>query len=129
MPRDLLLDTNAAIAMIDDDRDLWRLLDLAGSISLPTTAFGELVHGAHASARVDENLDRLSLLADLAGLIGTDVGTAILYGELKAATRRIGRTIPDNDLWIAAVAVQHGLTLVTRDTHFDAVEGIELATW
>ncbi|HEV8045487.1 MAG TPA: PIN domain-containing protein [Rubrobacter sp.] len=43
--------------------------------------------------------------------------------------RRIGRPIPENDIWIAATALQHGLVLVTRDSHFEHVEGLRVERW
>jgi len=41
----------------------------------------------------------------------------------------IGRPIPDNDLWIAAVALQHRLILVTRDGHFSNINGLIVEFW
>ena len=37
--------------------------------------------------------------------------------------------IPESDVWIAATALQHGLTLVTRDAHFGEVEGLDTEAW
>lgn len=48
---------------------------------------------------------------------------------MKATLRTAGKPIPANDLWIAALAIQHDLTLATRDSHFEAVERLEVETW
>ncbi len=40
-----------------------------------------------------------------------------------------GRLIPDNDIWIAAIAMQHNLILVTRDSHFDEIESLQIERW
>ncbi|MBA3472116.1 MAG: VapC toxin family PIN domain ribonuclease, partial [Rubrobacter sp.] len=40
-----------------------------------------------------------------------------------------GRPIPENDIWIAAVALQHDLVLASRDSHFEHVEGLQLDRW
>ena len=56
-----------------------------------------------------------------------DTETARQYGRIKVELRRKGRPIPENDMWIAAVALQHGLTLATRDAHFDAIDGLTVA--
>jgi len=37
--------------------------------------------------------------------------------------------MPENDIWIAAIALQHGLTLVTRDSHFSEIESLGTAAW
>lgn len=51
------------------------------------------------------------------------------YGQIKDKLRRIGRPIPENEIWIAAIAQQHDLALVTRDGHFGLVENLAVATW
>ena len=48
---------------------------------------------------------------------------------LKRDYRRKGTPIPDNDIWIAAIALQHNLILVTRDTHFDEIESLQTERW
>ncbi|NOY42526.1 MAG: type II toxin-antitoxin system VapC family toxin, partial [Planctomycetes bacterium] len=58
-----------------------------------------------------------------------DDDTARVYGEIKTALRRKGRPIPDNDIWIAAVAIQHSLSLVSRDEHFANIERLSLVRW
>jgi len=50
--------------------------------------------------------------------------TARIYGEIKYQLRMKGRLIPENDIWIAAITKEHKLTLLTRDNHFQNVEGI-----
>jgi tRNA(fMet)-specific endonuclease VapC len=52
-----------------------------------------------------------------------------MYGELKAVLRDRGTPIPENDLWIAAIARQHDTPLVTRDVHFDAIPGLRVERW
>jgi tRNA(fMet)-specific endonuclease VapC len=49
-----------------------------------------------------------------------------IYGTLKARFRARGRPIPDNDIWIAATAIRHNLTLITRDVHFADVEDLSV---
>ena len=51
------------------------------------------------------------------------------YGKVKNGLRKKGRPIPENDIWIAAIAFQHDLTLVSRDEHFKEVENLKLEKW
>jgi tRNA(fMet)-specific endonuclease VapC len=51
------------------------------------------------------------------------------YARLRVALRRSGRPIPANDAWIAALALQHRLPILSRDEHFDVVAGIERRGW
>jgi predicted nucleic acid-binding protein len=51
-------------------------------------------------------------------VLHVDEETTVIYGALDAELRRRGLPIPTNDIWIAALTLQHGLTLYTRDPHF-----------
>jgi tRNA(fMet)-specific endonuclease VapC len=62
-------------------------------------------------------------------LRSVDAITAQHYGRIRNDLRAIGRPVPENDLWIAAIARQHGLTLVTRDQHFQHIVGLSLEMW
>jgi tRNA(fMet)-specific endonuclease VapC len=55
--------------------------------------------------------------------------TAKHYAQIRHVLRVKGRPIPENDIWIAAVAIQYGLILLTRDAHFQAVDGLSLKSW
>jgi tRNA(fMet)-specific endonuclease VapC len=52
-----------------------------------------------------------------------------IYSDVKLALKKKGRPIPENDIWIAASALQHGLVLITRDKDFDTVEGLTVEKW
>lgn len=62
-------------------------------------------------------------------ILACDAETARLYGEVKNSLRKKGHPIPENDIWIAATALQHGLILVSRDEHFAEVEGLRAEKW
>jgi len=130
-PPGRLLDTSLVIAAIGQEPAvLARLRTLpSSSLFLSATVFGELLFGALVSSRVAENLHTLVQFAAAANTLPYDAGTARLYGEVKVQLRRIGRPIPENDVWIAAVARQHRLTLVTRDAHFAHVDDLRLKHW
>jgi len=48
---------------------------------------------------------------------------------LRIELKRAGTPLPANDLWIAALAREHGLPIVSRDAHFDRVRGIQRLAW
>ena len=62
-------------------------------------------------------------------MLPCDLGTAAAYGQIKDELRLKGRPIPENDVWIAAVARQHGLILASRDDHFRSVDGLAVEAW
>lgn len=71
----------------------------------------------------------LRALAAASAVLSCDAETAACYGELKASLRAKGTPIPENDLWIAALATQHGLTVASRDEYFDVVPGLVRVAW
>ena len=62
-------------------------------------------------------------------VLSVDETTADEYAEVRYELMRSGRLIPGNDLWIAALARQHTLPLLSRDRHFDFVAGVERVGW
>jgi len=128
MSGSLLLDTNAVIALLSGDPSL--ASTLAGAdLFVPIIVIGELYYGAYKSTRVSENLVRLKEFAKANTVLGCNEATADHYGQVQNALRAKGRPIPQNDVWIAAIAVQNDMTLVTRDAHFGAVDGLALQIW
>lgn len=125
---DRLLDTSIVVALFNNDLSVrQRLTDVR--VYLSPIVIGELMFGAKKSARVAENVARILEFAGAVQVQGVTAATATHYGELKELLRAAGRPIPDNDLWIAATALEHGLTLVTRDRHFEGVPGLVVDRW
>jgi len=124
-----LLDTNIVIAALSDDSDVVGNIEDADEYFVSATVLGEMLYGAHHSANADDNNRRIDSFLSKAGFLACDQTTAEMYGEIKTELRRKGRPIPDNDIWIAASAKQHSLTLVTRDAHFDDVDNLPLIRW
>ena len=78
---------------------------------------------------MQDNLARVDDFAINNVVLACDTETARRYGKIKELLRAGGRPIPENDIWMAAIALQHNLILVTRDAHFEAVDGLRLAAW
>lgn len=124
-----VLDTNILIALLAEEAAVVRGVQDAEAVYVPAIALGELHYGARKSARARDNVLRVSALAAASAVLSCDAATAASYGELKAALRAKGTPIPENDLWIAALARQHQLTLVSRDAHFAGIEGLDVVNW
>jgi tRNA(fMet)-specific endonuclease VapC len=62
-------------------------------------------------------------------ILPIDLDTTFHYARIRDELRQKGRPVPENDLWIAALASQHNLRIVSRDVHFDEVTGLERVTW
>lgn len=124
-----LLDTNVAIAVLNQEVDLDARRGRGIEVLLSLTVVGELFFGAERSASSETNRGRVERLVELCPVLPHDLETARRYGWLKSLLRRQGRPIPENDLWIAASAVRHGMVLATRDRHFDQIEGLQVEAW
>jgi tRNA(fMet)-specific endonuclease VapC len=124
-----LLDTNIVIALFADDDVVKKRLASADEIFIPNVVIGELIYGAYKSSHAVENLARIDVFAIKNVILGCDAETARRSGEIKFSLQQKGRPIPENDIWIAAIAVQHELALASRDGHFSEVEGLQVEVW
>lgn len=123
---DLLLDTDVIIALFRRDEHVQRTLSEARKTFIPSVAAGELLLGALGSDRVEAETARVEAFFSTGDVLPCDVKTAYHYADIKHQLRRQGRLIPENDMWIAALARQYGFTLATRDAHYGWVEGIRI---
>lgn len=124
----LLLDTNVMAAILNKEPGIEKRL-MGTTIHLSCIALGELYFGAYKSTRVADNLQRIAQFVEGYSVLMCDQPTADRYGQIKVGLRQKGRPIPENDIWIAAMALQYDLTLVTRDAHFKEVDGLSLESW
>ena len=124
-----LSDTNIAIALFAGDLLVQEKVRNAEYIVAVPPVIGELCFGAQKSNRVTENLHKIDILVQQSLVFPCDLETAQWYGIIKNQLRRKGSPIPDNDIWIAAIALQYDLILVTRDAHFDEVESLQTERW
>lgn len=98
-------------------------VESAAEIHVPLIVVAEQRAGfAHGTAR-EKNERILTKFLNNPGVfvVAPDDQTTFFYADLYAYLRKKGRPIPTNDLWIAALVVQHGLVLLDRDTDFDAL--------
>lgn len=127
-----LLDTNACIHFLNgtSDRVAQRILGAGpGKVAISSITLAELHFGAARSTRADANLERVETFAEELTCYSFDDDCAARFGRIKAELLSAGRPTPDFDLAIAAVAMVHGLTVVTADRHFADVPGLAFADW
>ena len=125
----MILDTNAVSALFAGDASLGKVLSARQSHELPTIVIGEYRYGL-ARSRFRRTL--LPLLDDLireSVVLEVGLATAEAYAGVRERLRRRGRPIPENDVWISALAIEHDLEVVSRDEHFDLVEGLRRRPW
>jgi tRNA(fMet)-specific endonuclease VapC len=88
------------------------------TIYLPLTVLGELLYGAYNSAAESKSLKQIEDFLKICAILRPGERTAHYYGRIKANLAQRGKPIPQNDIWIAAVASEHRLPVATRDRAF-----------
>jgi tRNA(fMet)-specific endonuclease VapC len=124
-----LIDTNYAIQLFTVLKTVEERLSHDPDLFLSAIVLGELFFGAYRSNHVQHNLEQISELTKIMHILSCDENTAEYYGVIKNQLLKNGRPIPENDLWQAALAKQHNLTVVTRDRHFQEVDQLDITTW
>lgn len=125
----MILDTNALSAFVDGDADVGEILRRQVRAAIPVIVLGEFRYGiADSRHRLAYEAWLESELPDFDILTITDE-TAVAYAALRVALKRSGRPIPANDAWIAALAIQHKLPVLSRDQHFDVVPDLKRKSW
>ena len=125
----MILDTNALSAFVDGDPGVGDVLRQQPLAAIPVIVLVEFRYGIAASrhraayeAWLTSHLERFDILAVTAD-------TAVAYAALRVSLKRSGRPIPANDAWIAALALQHRLPILSRDEHFDVVPDLVRTAW
>jgi tRNA(fMet)-specific endonuclease VapC len=129
MAGSVLVDTNVVVAYFRGDKVLRPHFAGFTLLYLPWVVLGELHFGAQRAQRRQEHLTYIHDLLTYAVVLFADQETTEMYGQVKAELARLGKPIPDNDLWIAALTKQYDLPLATRDAHFAQVPVLKTLTW
>lgn len=125
----LLLDSNRYRDLCAGCPEVLRLIQRAAEVHLPFVVLGELRAGFACGTRGRENEKTLArfLNSPRVRVLFADEATTHHYANLFRQLRTQATPIPSNNLWVAALAVQHGLTLLSRDEHFAHLPQLLLA--
>ena len=125
----MILDTNAVSALSFEDVKLAGILAMSPHHHLPVIVIGECEFGLAGTKRNKELKAWFNLLVSESIVLAVDRETASQYGAVHAALKRGGKPVPSNDVWIAALAIQHSLPIVSREEHFDRIPGVRRHAW
>ena len=120
----MILDTNALSAWAEGRAAIKVHLRRAERLVIPSVVLGEYYFGIRQSRhrrRYEEWLARYLPLTEIAAITSA---TADAYAAIRLELKRSGSPIPANDVWVAALASQHTLAILSNDSHFDAVDGV-----
>ena len=124
-----LIDTNILDAFPDDERCVVDKMKSLDKIKISCISIGELYYGVMKSKQKTKNLNRLNHLLSYYEILYIGLKTAFHYGEIKAKLKSIGKPIPENDIWIAAIAKEHDMIVATRDKHLLNLDFIQTESW
>lgn len=109
--------------------DVTTRLESFTELYLPSVALGELHGGACRSARPEKNIAQIAAIVAGVVVVPVDGETAEHYGRISAQLAAEGAPILQNDMWIAACAMQWGLTVATTDAHYSRIRGLKCELW
>lgn len=121
------LDTNSYTAYFNKDSRVKREIDKSKKVLMSVVTVGELLYGFRMGSREKLNTDDLNDFLDnkKVQLLQITLKTAAVYSIAKYHLRRKGTPIPDNDIWIAASALETKSILITYDRHFLKIAGLK----
>jgi len=126
----LILDTNAVSALLAGRNEaLQRVLDAADRHHLPLVVIAEFQYGLLQFTRPRRLQSLFRRLEANSIILYPDRATADVCASIRHDLRTRSRPIPENDVWIAALARQFDLEIVSRDAHFDHVAGMRRIGW
>ncbi len=125
----MILDTNALSAIAEGDRGAAAHFSRARLVEIPVIVLGEFRFGIAESRHRREYEGWLEKLVAISRVLAIEDETATAYAWIRTRLKEAGTPIPANDAWIAALCRQHSLPLLSRDQHFDCVQGLRRVSW
>lgn len=125
----MILDTNALSAFLDGVPEVVEVISQQDALHLPVIVLGEYRFGLRASKLKKTLEPHLNDLAQTCTVLPICDSTTHTYAQIRQALRQAGTPIPENDIWIAALALEHQLPVLTRDQHFDKIRLIQRVDW
>ena len=120
----MILDTNALSAWAEGLAAIKTPLRSADRLVVPSVVLGEYYFGIRQSRRRRRYEDWLTRYLPETEIATITSATADAYADIRLDLKQLGTPIPPNDVWIASLARQHTLEILSNDRHFDLVEGI-----
>jgi tRNA(fMet)-specific endonuclease VapC len=124
--KSVLLDTNIYSLAMKGETDIVNAIRKIDRIGFSAISVGELLSGFKGGSLEKKNRAELNIFLDSPRVVvyNIDETTADFYASVLNTLKKAGTPIPTNDIWIAAVAFQHGYKIFSKDRHFDLVPGL-----
>lgn len=123
---EFVLDTSAVIEFFKGNISIIKLLKTETVIKIPAMVLGELYLGIYRSSNPEKHIMQVKQFITSCEVLPIEMETAKVYATIKTKLLKKGKPIPENDIWIAAIAMQYNCSLVTFDKHFLEIEDLIL---
>jgi tRNA(fMet)-specific endonuclease VapC len=100
-------------------------LSAESQVAIPVIVLGEFRDGISGSRYRDKYERWLADHLSAFEILSVTESTTVAFARVRASLKKLGRPIPANDTWIAALALQHRLPVLSRDEHFDAYQAYD----
>ena len=121
-----IVDTNVIIKFLRNEKTALDIFAKIDDAYIPVIAAGELLYGAYNSSNPERNIKFFQRFLSQFEILPISLEVANSYAVIKAELKKKGTPIPENDLWIAAIAHAYNLSLATFDKHFANIKQITL---
>lgn len=125
----MIIDTNALSAFFDAEPGAVGSFEVADDIALPVIVLGEYRFGLLGSRRRRAREEVLEQLVRSSRVLEITDATSRHYAAIRHDLKAAGTPIPVNDTWIAALAREHALPILSNDAHFDVVRDVQRKAW
>jgi tRNA(fMet)-specific endonuclease VapC len=128
--KSILLDTNAYTAFKRNQNEAVLIIGNVDIIAINSIILGELLGGFALGNKPEVNCYELERFMESprVKIFLIDEKTSEYYALIYSQLRKKGKPIPTNDIWIAATAIQHNLTLFTYDSDFKNIDNLKLGS-
>lgn len=125
----MIVDTNALSAFFDGEVGVIERFQQAKNVYLPVIVLGEYRYGLLGSREKKQRGTKLLEFSKACEVLPVLNSTAIVYSEIKQQLKLRGTPIPENDIWIASIAMEKNQPVLSDDHHFDYVQGLNRIAW
>lgn len=125
----MIIDTNALSAFFEGENAIESVLASANAVYLPVVVLGEYRYGLRASKLRKRLEPQLISFAKSCTVLAILESTTQFYATVRQGLKKQGTPIPENDVWIAALALEYNLPVLSKDLHFDSVQQIDRMSW
>ena len=119
-----LLDTNIVIDFFRNSQKTKDKLKEIDQLSTSAIVLGELIYGAENSSNREKHIKQINDFSRSCFVLPITEETSKIYGKIKTQLKTDGHPIPENDIWIAAHAIESNFILLSNDTHFQLISDL-----